>query len=233
MGCGGGTASGSSRTQRPGAHRGKTTSRGDIAGHSRRATLNRKKNWSLTSGGVTAVAPIVRQAASTYNLPEDLIYGIIWVESRFNPRAKSGVGARGLMQLMPRTASYLAEKIRWDGRVDSTDPSFNITAGAYYISELIRRFDGQVDHALAAYNAGPAKVRRWLAGNGLPKVSVEYHTMVQTARGFFRTQNSAPKGIPAVPSTAELDRLGLAILIAGLSDVDFGLERIDSANPFQ
>jgi hypothetical protein len=139
----------------------------------------------------------------------------------------------------------LAECIDWSGRVRSFDPEFNVAAGAFYISKLIKSFDGDVDLALAAYNAGPSKVRRWLADDGLPKVSVEYATMVQTARGFFggggRGGSGGSGGRPgagSAPSAAApitddaLDRLGLAILIAGLSDTQFGLEREDDAHPF-
>ena len=194
----------------------------------RAATLRRRGSWTLTSQKVQAVADLVREHAAANGLPEDLVYGIIWVESRFNPEAVSPVGARGLMQLMPRTADYLAERIGWSGRHDSEDPEFNIAAGTWYIAKLIDQFDGDVEVALAAYNAGPTKVRRWLAGGGLPDVSIEYHTMVQTARGFFGGGASAGD---AVATEDALDRLGLAILIAGLSDRRFGLEREDDPTP--
>jgi soluble lytic murein transglycosylase-like protein len=178
------------------------------------------------------VAPLVREAARRNNLPEDLVYGVIWVESRFNPEAVSPVGARGLMQLMPGTANYLAELIGWEGRPDAFDPEFNIAAGTFYVAKLIDQFNGDVDLALAAYNAGPTKIRRWLNGDGLPRVSIEYHTMVQTARTIFGGAGAAGSRWGGAPSTEDLDRLGLAILIAGLSDQRFGLEREDRANPF-
>lgn len=214
---------------------------GKIASTARAATLKRQGTWTLTSDKVEEVAPMVRKAARENQIPEDLIYGIIWVESRFNPEAVSPVGAKGLMQLMPRTADYLAECIDWKGRHKAFDPEFNIAAGSYYIARLIRQFDGDVDLALAAYNAGPTKIRRWMKSDGLPPVSIEYHTMVQTARTFFGgSPGASPPASPRpsktgtgyVPSDDDLDRLGLAILIAGLSDNEFGLERTDDANPF-
>lgn len=215
-----------------------------VAARTKAVTQKRQGTWSITSDKVKEVSKFVTEIASEYQLPEDLIYGIIWVESRFDPKAVSPVGARGLMQLMPRTATYLAECIDWSGRANPFDPHFNITAGTYYIARLIRQFDGDEDLALAAYNAGPTKVRRWLADDGLPDVSIEYAAMVQTARTFFnRSGNTAPSGpsspsakppSPAPPITDEaLDRLGLTILIAGLSDKDFGMEREDDANPFE
>lgn len=253
-GCGGAPAS-KKPVRAPTETRSDSTAHNEVARNTRRATLDRKGSWSLTSDKVEEVAPIVTKNAAAYGLPEDLIFGIIWVESRFDPRAKSPVGARGLMQLMPRTASYLAECIDWRGRSNAYDPEFNISAGTYYIARLIREFDGDEDLALAAYNAGPAKVRRWMKEDGLPKVSIEYASMVQTARTFFGRNRSAtvappapipdrtpaasptPAPIPA-PSPApeitddDLDRLGLTILIAGLSDRQFGLEREDDPAPF-
>jgi hypothetical protein len=203
----------------------------------RKATLKRRGSWKLTSEKVQEIAPLVRKAARENDLPADLILGIIWVESRFNPKAVSPVGARGLMQLMPRTADYLADCIDWRGRHSSFDPAFNVAAGSYYIARLIKQFDGDEELALAAYNAGPTKIRRWMKGSGLPEVSIEYHTMVQTARGFFGgggRRGPGPRAAPevVVPTDSELDRLGLAILIAGLSDREFGLERTDDATPF-
>jgi hypothetical protein len=218
----------------------------DVAARTRAVTAKRRGSWSLTSDKVRDVADLVSKNAEMHGLSEDFIYGIIWVESRFDPEAVSPVGARGLMQLMPRTATYLADCIDWSGRRNSFDPEFNITAGSYYIARLIREFNGNEDLALAAYNAGPTKVRRWLEGDGLPDISVEYAAMVQTARTFFRNHavapttrptfdETAPEKTPPVPLVTDeaLDRLGLTILIAGLSDKQFGLEREDDANPFE
>jgi hypothetical protein len=203
------------------------------ADEARSATLRRRGSWKLTSDKVRAVQSLVAEAAQENAIPRDLIYGIIWVESRFNPEAVSPVGARGLMQLMPRTADYLADCIDWSGSHDSFDPEFNIAAGSYYIARLIKQFDGDEDLALAAYNAGPTKIRRGMKSDGLPKVSIEYHSMVQTARSFFGSEAGAPSSTgTAVLSDDDLDRLGLTILIAGLSDREFGLEREDDANPF-
>lgn len=240
VGCGGApsskrkTASDADRSI-PSYNPSKKGTRSAIADETRSATLGRRGSWKLTSDKVQAVAGLVREAASDNDVPTDLIFGIIWVESRFNPEAVSPVGARGLMQLMPRTADYLADCIDWRGSHDSFDPQFNIAAGSYYVARLIDQFDGDVDLALAAYNAGPTKVRRWMRADGLPRVSIEYHTMVQTARTFFGSGLDSPAhdaGDAAVPSDDDLDRLGLAILIAGLSDEQFGLEREDDANPF-
>lgn len=242
-GCGGPAPSGSRTASRPrnGTRpAGDDGAGGDVATRTRAATLARQGSWKLTADRVRAVAPIVQRAARDNGLREDLVYGVIWVESRFNPEAVSPVGARGLMQLMPKTAAYLAELIGWPGRADEFDPEFNIAAGSYYIARLIAQFGGDEELALAAYNAGPTNVNRWMRGGGLPTVSIEYHTMVQTARGFFG--GTAPSGAPSapggaaparLPTAADLDRLGLAILIAGLSGEKFGLQRTDDPTPFE
>jgi hypothetical protein len=244
IGCGGSAPSTGHRGAKPHAGTrpaGDDGASGDVAARTRQATLARKGSWELTADKVRAVAPLVQRAARENALREDLVYGIIWVESRFNPQAVSPVGARGLMQLMPKTADYLAERIGWRGRADEFDPEFNIAAGSYYIARLIAQFGGDEELALAAYNAGPTNVNRWMRDGGLPRVSIEYHTMVQTARGFFggAAGSGARIGAPAastpspIPSTDDLDRLGLAILIAGLSDARFGLDRTDDPTPFE
>jgi soluble lytic murein transglycosylase-like protein len=79
-------------------------------------------------------------------------------ESGFNPRAVSKVGARGLMQLMPRTAKFLGVK-------DSFKPDHNIDAGVRYFKQLLDQFDGKIKLALAAYNAGTHNVRKY---GGIP-----------------------------------------------------------------
>jgi soluble lytic murein transglycosylase-like protein len=88
-----------------------------------------------------------------------LLVATAYEESRMNPRARSAVGARGLLQLMPATAHEL--------RLDGTDPATNVLAGARYLKEMIERF-GSLDLGLAAYNAGPTAVER---AGGAPTVA--------------------------------------------------------------
>ena len=120
------------------------------------------------AAAAAAILPYVRAAASSTGVPEDFILAVMFVESRFQPEATSPVGARGLMQLMPRTAAALAEDLglaKWD----AYDPAFNALAGATYLARLIHRFEGDFRLALAAYNAGPTRVSRWRAeGRTLP-----------------------------------------------------------------
>ena len=97
---------------------------------------------------------IINQAATTHQVDPYLIKAIIMAESRYNPNAVSKRGARGLMQLMPVTAKSL-------GVENSFDPEDNINGGVMYFKKLLDRFDGNVEHALAAYNAGSRYVRKY------------------------------------------------------------------------
>lgn len=100
-----------------------------------------------------ALEPIIQEAALLHGVDPDLIKAVIQTESRFDPRASSGAGAKGLMQLMPRTAKSV-------GIEDPFDPRQNIFGGVKYLSQMLERYNGNTALALAAYNAGPGNVRR-------------------------------------------------------------------------
>ncbi len=106
-----------------------------------------------------AFAPKVHELAARYDLSPSLIEALVWQESRWRPNAVSHAGARGLAQLMPGTARYLG--------VDPDDPMQNLEGGARYLREQLDRFDGNLEKALAAYNAGPGRVIR---ANGIPNI---------------------------------------------------------------
>lgn len=91
-----------------------------------------------------------------------LVAGLIRQESTFNPVVRSPAGARGLMQIMPRTGRILARHERRRYSLgELTDPEINIRYGTRYLRQVLDRFEGRLDYALASYNAGPHRVRRW------------------------------------------------------------------------
>lgn len=101
---------------------------------------------------------IIQKAADLNGVDPALVKAIIMAESGFNPHAVSKSGARGLMQLMPTTAKALGVK-------DSFNPEHNIRGGVRYFRQLMDRFGGDTELALAAYNAGSTRVRSY---NGVP-----------------------------------------------------------------
>ena len=106
---------------------------------------------------------IIEKAANTYNLEEPLIYAVINTESHFEPDAESGVGAKGLMQMMPSTFEWL-QNLRGESYDEDSlfYPEINIDYGCYFLRYLIDMF-GEESTAVAAYNAGFAIVEEWLA----------------------------------------------------------------------
>lgn len=113
----------------------------------------------------------VAELAERFDLSPALIEALVWQESRWRSDAVSPVGARGLAQLMPGTARELG--------VDPADPFANLEGGARYLRAQLDRFDGDLEKALAAYNAGPARVMR---AGGIPRIR-ETQTYVAAVMG--------------------------------------------------
>jgi len=110
----------------------------------------------------------IHQWASIHGqLDPQLVAAMIHAESRFRETATSPVGAQGLMQIMPATGAWIAQQIGIEGPVDLSDPGTSIRFGTWYLSYLLDRYDGDLEVALAAYNAGPTTVDRW-ASDGTP-----------------------------------------------------------------
>jgi len=105
-------------------------------------------------------ALIVREAAAN-GLSPALVYGVIRQESLFQTDARSGAGATGLMQVMPGTGRYLLRRENRRGRPDLRDPEVNVWLGARYLAMMLKQFDGDRIAALAGYNAGPGRPKRW------------------------------------------------------------------------
>ena len=127
--------------------------------------------------------PLILDAAWRYGVPAPLIKAVCVAESGMNPSARSSVGAMGLMQLMPGTASAL-------GVSDAWDPGQNIDGGARYLAEQLDDF-GDVRSALAAYNAGPHNVKKY---GGIPPFEETrvYVRRVMDLYELFQTQRPLP-----------------------------------------
>lgn len=121
---------------------------------------NAVADLNLHSAGIPAAySAKVAELSSRFDLSPALIEALVWQESRWRSNAVSSAGARGLTQLMPGTARELG--------VDPRDPFANLEGGARYLREQIDRFDGNIEKALAAYNAGPKRV---LDAGGIPEI---------------------------------------------------------------
>ena len=120
-----------------------------------------------------AVDPLIQDASRREGLEEDLVRGVIKQESAFRPCVVSPKGAMGLMQLMPTTAHTLNVR-------DAFDPKQSIDAGARYLKELMERYKGNMALALAAYNAGPARVDKSAGVPAIPE-TVNYVDQIMRA----------------------------------------------------
>lgn len=110
---------------------------------------------------------IIRQQAARKGLDPALIAAVIYEESRFRDQT-SHAGARGLMQITPSTAAFIARDSGGSRftQQDLATPQVNISYGAYYLRYLLRRYNGNTTLAVAAYNAGETNVNRWVAAAG-------------------------------------------------------------------
>ncbi len=139
-------------------------------------------DWNTVKLYLTPFRHEINQAAKAHHLDPALIRSIIHAESGFNPKAQSHKGAQGLMQLMLETAQNLGVNNRFD-------PAQNIRAGSRYLAQLLKRFNGNMQFAAAAYNAGPSAVEKY---HGIPpyketrvyvkRVQILYHRYQQALR---------------------------------------------------
>ena len=106
----------------------------------------------------------VQSNADRQELDPAIIFGLMRQESMLDQNAMSAVGARGLMQVMPETGQQIARKLNepWQAENSLFNPDINIKYGAFYYKQLLNRFDGHFALAMAAYNAGPNRVSKWL-----------------------------------------------------------------------
>jgi soluble lytic murein transglycosylase len=148
---------------------------------------------------------IIRQQAEEKDLDPALIAGVIFAESHFRDQT-SHAGAKGLMQIMPETADYIAQKsggIAFE-QGDLATPQVNIAYGSWYLRHLLDKYDGREVLALAAYNAGQGNVDKWLASTNDARLhptdipypeTRHYVAKVLDARDDYRREYASELGL--------------------------------------
>ena len=154
----------------------------------------------------------VNAAFEAHQVDRDLIWAIMHTESRFRPWISSRVGARGLMQLMPRTAKAIGLKAK-KSRVHAArfrDPASNVWLGTWYLNQLGQRYDGQIAAQVAAYNAGPGATDKWVTGFGgvaldefierIPYKETRRYTrrVIETYSIYRRLRGLPPPSLPQI-----------------------------------
>ena len=107
---------------------------------------------------------LVKQYSEQYKVDPCLVLAVIRTESRYNAQAVSRAGAKGLMQIMPETGTWIAKQMKMTDFSEEKlyQPAYNIPMGIWYLGYLNKTFNGDITKMLAAYNAGESKVRKWL-----------------------------------------------------------------------
>ena len=142
---------------------------------------------SAPSGSSGAYDSMIASAAARYGIDPAILHGLIQQESGFDPNATSSAGAMGLTQLMPGTASSL-------GVANPLDPSESIEGGARYLSQMLGDFSGNVNDALAAYNAGPGAVKQYGGVPPYPETQ-DYVTKVLGYAEAYRQSHPSASGV--------------------------------------
>ena len=162
----------------------------------------------------TPYRDLFRAAARNEGVDEAWIYGLARQESRFMHYAKSGVGAAGLMQLMPTTAKWAAKRMGLDGYSSELihDLTTNVGIGAYYMRYTLELLNGQAVMATAAYNAGPSRAKRWMSSDPLEAaVYIETIPFAETRNYVQKVMANAQMYAPrlGVPVQSMKSRLGV------------------------
>ncbi len=173
-----------------------------------------------------ALHPVVTEGS--FPVPRELVLAIARRESEFDPVVRSGVGARGFMQLMPGTAREVSGwlGLDYDGDRLFSDPAYNAQLGSEYLASLSRRFDGNVVMMSAGYNAGPGRPLQWMERRGDPRKGevdvidwIELIPFEETRNYVMRVAESLPVyrarlGLPPhpVPFSAELTGSTLPVI---------------------
>ncbi len=181
--------------------------------------LQARRDEHLSARRNSGLMPLIQRYAAQYGVEPALISAVIKNESSFNPLAQSGVGAWGLMQIMPDTGIWLAQRMDIPDytREKLFDPEFNIRMGTYYLAYLSDIFEGSPVMVAAAFHAGDNNVKRWALDRAPDKRTLtldmiptddtrSYVRKVMDAYAIYYSDQVSPKGgMPAaVPAAAAL-----------------------------
>jgi soluble lytic murein transglycosylase-like protein len=156
------------------------------------------KEIDAVPANIDDIAAIVSEASKSHQVDADLIRSVIRAESRFQPRAVSRKGARGLMQLMPSTAQQLGVR-------DSFDARENIMGGTQYLRDLLVKYDNDIVKALAAYNAGANRVEQY---RGVPPYRETRAYVAQIVRDFNKAKIAERRMLASRMSSTTSPKLG-------------------------
>lgn len=194
----------------------------------RMAKIAMNRGFAVEHYAYPDVLPEFQALSKDQVLEEALIHALTRQESEFNPKIVSSAGAMGLMQLLPSTAKEVAKAhdVKFEKAKLMSDPRYNLSLGSAFLHRLIRNYDGSYIMALAAYNAGPGRVRQWVAQFGDPRQKgvdpidwIERIPFKETREYVLKIMESAQV------YRARLDKSGGALLLA--QDLNRG--RTDSA----
>ena len=135
------------------------------------AWVDSQRGIRMSRSELDSLVRVVDRTARRLEADPLMVLAVIQVESRFDPLAVSPMGARGLMQIRPDTAREIASRlgIEWTSDDLLFDPEVNVLVGTWYLEHLLDRFDGNLDAAFAAYEAGPGRIEGRLArDSGVP-----------------------------------------------------------------
>jgi soluble lytic murein transglycosylase-like protein len=141
----------------------------------------------MPTSGDPELDRIIFEAGEKQGVDPRFIHAVIWQESKYKVEARSHAGAQGLMQLMPATAKRF-------GCHDVNDPAENITAGTKYLSWLLKRFAGNVELALAGYNAGEGSVDKY---DGIPPYSETQNYVKNLSKRYGKMYHPIPTPLTA------------------------------------
>jgi soluble lytic murein transglycosylase-like protein len=149
-----------------------------VSSYARAGNIN--QGGTPPAAGNTSLEKLITQASEYFGTNSNLIKAVIQQESNFDPGAVSSKGAMGLMQLMPQTAQQL-------GVENPFNPAENIFGGTKYLTELLGKYNGNTELALAAYNAGPGKVDE---SGGIPAIQETQNFVTRVLSSFRDYSNN-------------------------------------------